>query len=327
MMNHKVPAKTTIKVHFRGKPKDSTQKRFMKRNDIFADVFNGYFCKGKKVVKPNELIPVDTVSTIAYRGPDGELEYVERIRDVLKRAVIYSDGHRTYLLLGIENQSTVDPSMVFRCMCYDAFTYLDQMDALQKLDRKATNVQRPDLVVTLVIYFGHDRWNAPKSVYEAVGLTDAHTNPFATSKRNYGIDVLEPRQMTDEDISAYDSSIQEVLFVLKYYQDRKTLSDMVAKNERFGSMDPEAVELIKACTGAKFTYDKRKRKVDMRSAFEEERLEGFAEGKAEGMKKGIEKGIEKGIKKGRAEGVKQGRAEGMEKGRAEGQNGTVNLFV
>lgn len=70
-------------------------------------------------------------------------------------------------------------------------------------------------------------------------------------------------------------------------------------------MDPEAVDVINACTDAKIKYNTTQKKVDMRSAFVEEREEGFAEGMEKGRAEGMEMGVEKGRAEGRAEGQNQ----------------------
>lgn len=69
------PAKTMNNKWFQGKSKDSAEKRFMKINEVFADAFNGYYFKGKMVVKPDELIAEETVSTVANESAQGETEF------------------------------------------------------------------------------------------------------------------------------------------------------------------------------------------------------------------------------------------------------------
>lgn len=306
MVNERGPSKTIILGRARGKPKDSSEKVFMKVKKNFADVVNGYFFKGKKIVDPDKLVAVDTVSTIAYERTDGGTEHFERIRDVLEKAVIYSDGCTRYMLLGIENQSTIDPWMVFRCFFYDACTYMDQVEELQRSKRLGTKepapndntVQMPYPVMTLVVYFGPDEWTAPKSLCEAVGLTGDITHPFARLFHDYEIDVLEPYRMNDSDFNVYESSFRELMMVMKYLGDHEMLKALFARDERFKNMDRKAVDVMRACTGAKITYNETQRTVDMRNAFLEEREAGFAEG------------MEKGRAEGKAEGKAEGRIEG-----------------
>jgi hypothetical protein len=40
--------------------KDSYTKAFTSRNDVFADLFNNFIFKGKKVVDPDKLVERDT---------------------------------------------------------------------------------------------------------------------------------------------------------------------------------------------------------------------------------------------------------------------------
>lgn len=329
MVNKRVPAKTTTKApaktmkiaRYRGKPKDSAEKRFMKRNDVFADVFNGYLYQGKKVIEPDKLTAADPVSTSRYINSLGDTEYSERIRDVLKRAVIYSDGHKKYVLLGIENQSTIDPIMVYRCLEYDMRTFSEQIDKQYRRKRKASNGSASSYeapsdgtlptilpVITLVVYFGPEKWTGPKTFHEFIGLTDDQAHQVASYVLNYRMNLLEPYRMKEKNFIVYSSNFREVMRVMKTANNRKALKELLAQDKRFETMDPEAVDVINACTNARIKYNRRQRKVNMRSAFVEEREEGFAEG----MKKGLEKG--------RVEGMEKGRAKGRAEGKAEGQN-------
>lgn len=299
---------------------DKATRAFMSINEFFADAFNAYFFKGKKVLMPDNLTPQDPSTVIADRPPEfaeSADPFSERIRDILKRAVIRTDGHTRFVLLGIENQITIDPWMVVRCLEYDARSYRKQMDGYREARRRASNVAGASVwpqvdealirlcpVVSLVIYFGPDKWNAPRSLSELFGHMGDEYNPFALFAFDYHLHLIEPYRMSEQDFETYATCLREVLRLMKSANDRAALKQLLAQDERFRDLHPKAVDLINTCTSARIKYNETQRTVDMRSAFVEEREEGFAEGMAAGQAKG------------RAEGM----AEGQAKGRAEGQN-------
>lgn len=224
--------------------KDSAEKTFMKINEVFADAFNGYFFGGKKVIMPDKLTPADTVSTVAHKSSGGESKFSERIRDLLKRAVICSDGHTRFVLLGIENQSIVDPWMVLRCLEYDARTYTEQMEELCRIKRQATDGLAASVVpskgiaaynllpvVSLVIYFGPDKWTGPKSLHEMFGEMGDEYHPFAKFAFDYRMNLIEPYQMNDKDFDVFTYNLREVVKLMKAVKDRVTLKKLLARDE------------------------------------------------------------------------------------------------
>lgn len=63
-----------------------------------------------------KLTPTDTVNAVVHESSEGETKFSEHVRDVLKRAFICSGERNRLMLLGLENQSTVDPWMVMRSL-------------------------------------------------------------------------------------------------------------------------------------------------------------------------------------------------------------------
>lgn len=130
--------------------KDIQGKRLEDKQDVFADIVNVTDFHGVQLVLPDSLVAGPTVSL--HTLDDGTQR--EQIRDVLK----YCGNLGAFImLLGIENQSAVDYDMVFRVMRYDGASYWMQRTAKEKYP-----------VITTVLYFGMDKWNAPRSIHEAI---------------------------------------------------------------------------------------------------------------------------------------------------------------
>ena len=67
------------------------------------------------------------------RGRNGDVS----IRDLLRQTVLMRDGTRMYLLLGGENQASVDYGMPLRLLHYDIELYVRQMrDAKTRRGRR-----------------------------------------------------------------------------------------------------------------------------------------------------------------------------------------------
>ncbi len=72
--------------------KDIVTKDYTKECDVFADAFNQYIYKGKQVIKPENLKPLDTDITGIPYGADGAGVPVQRFRDVLKSVTAMEDA-------------------------------------------------------------------------------------------------------------------------------------------------------------------------------------------------------------------------------------------
>ena len=107
--------------------KDSSTKKLMQNNEVFADAFNFLVYDGKKVIKPNDLQPLDTTSLVTpFNGKDSKA--IQKYRDVLKKLVIKKTPKVAYVVLGIENQSDIHMAMPVRNMLYDAIQYANQVE-------------------------------------------------------------------------------------------------------------------------------------------------------------------------------------------------------
>jgi hypothetical protein len=151
-----------------------------------------------------EKVLEDTKLRSDYRA-EGELHEMER--DVAKR---WKKNGIRIACVGFENQTKPDSRMVLRVYGYDGGEYRAQC-----LKENAGNPLYP--VVTLVLYFGYEqRWNASKTLYEAVKVP-AMFKPFVP---NIKINVFEVAWLTDKQVGRFKSDFR---IVADYFvQKRKT---------------------------------------------------------------------------------------------------------
>ena len=133
-------------------------KNCISKNEIFADAFNYYLFQGKKKIIPQDLKEVDTSIPLLIKNNN-----IQRYRDIFKICSIKNDNKNTYILLGIENQTSIDKTMLFRCMVYDSLSYLKQFEEIEKKNKNDKIKLKP--IITLVIYFGTHKWNNYKDLY------------------------------------------------------------------------------------------------------------------------------------------------------------------
>ena len=110
--------------------KDSITKKFLSRDDIFADAFNYLLYDGKNVIKPGDLTEQDP-NEIAVVRKLGKVFTKQQYRDTLKLCAIKKSEHATLVLLGIEGQAHVHYAMPVRDMLYDALNYHAQVDIIR----------------------------------------------------------------------------------------------------------------------------------------------------------------------------------------------------
>ena len=100
--------------------KDAITKRYMQNSERFADAFNFLIYGGEQRLKPENLKSLDTTELALPFQKDARPSAVQKMRDILKQAIVMQDDEATYLLLGIENQTQIHYAIPIRNMLYDA---------------------------------------------------------------------------------------------------------------------------------------------------------------------------------------------------------------
>ena len=286
---------------------DTVTKAYMRKNNIFADAFNYLIYEGKPVVDPEQLRELDTTEIVLPFGSqeDGNgqsNDLVQKYRDILKSAVVMQEDEAAYILLGIENQTDIHYAMPVRNMIYDALQYGKQVADTSarhrrndKGSKKRTNgeylsgfykedVLKP--VITLVIHFGVDEWDAPLSLHEMMGKQNKKLMRYV---QDYRIHLIDPAKLTEEDLNKFTSSLREVIEYIKYSKDKEKLSGILKDNPRM-MIDREAALVIKTITNTTIEISENKEEIDMCKAIDDMLDEREARGKAEGEAKGIKIG-------------------------------------
>lgn len=270
--------------------KDIQGKRLEDMPDVFADIVNVLNFHGVPLVNPDTLTAGPTASV--YLSEDGNVR--EQIRDVVKYC---GSLGAAIMLLGIENQSKIDYDMVFRVMRYDGASYQMQKDAREKYP-----------VITTVLYFGTKKWDAPRSIHEAIAKDIPDWNRIIEVVPNYRINLVEvaflPEEVREQFTSdfkiaaAYFHAVRtgtleafyhspEAHMGLRHVAEMMDFLQSFSRDGRYAAAKPELAAM-------------KEKGEDITMCI----LLDYAENK--GVKRGLDEGIRQGIAQGITQGVESG---------------------
>lgn len=289
---------------------DVITKQYTSDNEVFADAFNYLIYHGTPVIHPGQLTELDTASFALLHGKGRNVHTVSKIRDVFRSLTVKHDANAAYVLLGIENQTGIHYAMPVRNMVYDALEYARQVTETANRHKKSKDYQnlsaneylsgffREDKlipVITLVIHFSPEKWDAPLSIHEMLKSSDEHILSFTN---DYRIHLLSPSNLNEEDLNKFHSSLKEVLGFIKYSRQEEKLSSFINNNKRFERISKEAASVINTCTGYDFQLEEDKEEINMCQAIADMKRHSFEAGMETGMETGMKTGMETGIKTG-----------------------------
>ena len=165
--------------------------------------------------------PVDTTEIVTPYG-NGAKTPIQKYRDNMKIWAAMQDGKAVYVLLGNENQSKVHYAMPVKNMLYDSINYAGQVDEARqsyksfKYDNDGVKItltseeflsgfrkgDRLITVITAVILFDPDEWDAPMSIHEMLDVDEALL-PFIP---DYRINLIAPAKISDSEFSSREAA-------------------------------------------------------------------------------------------------------------------------
>ena len=254
------------------KTKDKTMKEFLENNAYFVDFFNAYFFDGKRVLKPENCMELDSEMN------DANMD-LEKHVDVIRK---YNDGN-LYSAFIIENQSCVDPSMVVRAATYEFVAY-ERM--LKKLKKNRKDEKLP-MVHILVFYTGERPWNAARQLSELVEVDERFKSYF----HEYKMNLIEITGNTSYNFNEED--VYNLFYICRSIYDQSIYE---GATKDFGLVKSSVLKVVKTLTDVEWLdLEELEEKEEIYMCEAEKRwLEVKSkEWEAEGIRKGIERGSEK----------------------------------
>ena len=271
-------------------------KQYMRENTVFADAFNFLLYDGENVIRPENLKELDTTELVVPFAVDNtdnrQAEAVQKYRDILKMTTVMTDDTAAYVLLGVESQTDVHYAMPVRNIIYDALQYGKQVTEISVRNRKKGNQTRREFlsgfhrddklipVITLVIHFGADKWDAPMSLHEMMAVTDKNLLKHIP---DYRIKLIDPSQISSDEMDKFQTSLREVLCYIKYSKNADKFAQYMKNNRRMEHLELNAAQVIRAVTNTKFQIPKGTEVVNVCEAvevlMERRKNEGITQGK------------------------------------------------
>lgn len=275
---------------------------------VFADAFNQFLYHGEQKIDPALLTELDTTGIVVPYGASGASVPEQKYRDVLKLLYAMTDGRTAYCVMGIENQAEIHYALPVRNGVYDFLQLSRQVSKAASSHRQAMKKEKAGQpedpqrkaaptdgeflsgfwktdrlipVVTLVLYFGSGKWDAPLSLREMYSDVD---DAILAHAPDYHVNLIVPEEMSDKEINQFHSNLREVMLYIKYARDKGKLRQIIGQDPKFQSLERQAADVINAVTESEFKYPEGKGEVNMCLAIQEMRIESEMEGAVETYK-------------------------------------------
>lgn len=130
-------------------------------------------------------------------------------------------------------------------------------------------------VVTVVVYFGAEEWDGPLSLREMYADCDEEILKYTA---DYRINLIAPYALSEHEIDEFQTNLREIMRYIKYSKNKKKLKEVVNSENRFKSVEREAIEIMNAATNSNMKFAKGEEMVDvciaLQGIMEDSKIEG-----------------------------------------------------
>ncbi len=270
---------------------DSAEKTYWRQNEEFADLFNAYLYGGKQIIIADELEEQDTdASGIIEIGETKES--VKGARDVIKVAKRFHGVE--YAVLAVENQEGIHYAMPIRVMGYDYYTYNKQYREkkveykLKKEKLKGneflSGIKKKDRfwpVITLVLYYGEEAWNGPKSLHDMLNIP----REIKEYVSDYQLHIIEIRDNKLKLKNQNNIDLFQLLSII--YDVKRSDEERKEEIEKYGAqreIDEAVIDTIMSTANVQLKRDKEGERKMSCSLLDRVKEAGREEGREEGRK-------------------------------------------
>ena len=114
-------------------------------------------------------------------------------------------------------------------------------------------------VITLVVYFGVEKWDGPISLHE---MLDTNNDVVLKYIQDYRINLIEPSGIKEEELELFTSDLKEVLTFIKFSKDSEKIKEHYMDRGKV-MIDNDAIRVIETVTNIKVPKKKGRKKTDM----------------------------------------------------------------
>ncbi len=193
--------------------------------------------------------------------------------------------------------------MPVRCMIYDALNYGKQVREAAKKHKKKkdliyseeflsgfTKEDKLTPVITMTLYWGAEKWEAPRSVYEMFPEIEQDILKYVS---DYKLNLIIPEEITDFD--KFKTSLGAVLEVIKFSKDEKAMGKLITTKPIFKDLEMEAVKTINMFAKLNLEINQKEDKnMDLCKAWADHKESGIKEGELLKLIEQVMKKVKKG---------------------------------
>ena len=252
------------------KGKDRSAKAFFSVEENAREMVKLAFSELGIDAEPKDVKVEDPV--VSYLDDNLSLE---KLLDKLYTVTLKDGDRNTYCIIGLENQSKYDPSMLRRAGISSL--------VISGWKLKQGEALKPNYIV--VLNMSDHEWRGPRTLSECFSKKDLEfLGPSAVDVR---IVVIDPHTMSAEKIRSLRTDLSLVLGVIKYKKDKDAFCDYIRSDERFTDLKEVTMRLISELIDRKLDMEER----NMCKALDDLERIRLEEGEAQGLAKGRENAI------------------------------------
>ena len=252
------------------KGKDRSAKAFFSVEENAREMVKLAFSELGIDAEPKDVKVEDPV--VSYLDDNLSLE---KLLDKLYTVTLKDGDRNTYCIIGLENQSKYDPSMLIRAGISSL--------VISGWKLKQGEALKPNYIV--VLNMSDHEWRGPRTLSECFSKKDLEfLGPSAVDVR---IVVIDPHTMSAEKIRSLRTDLSLVLGVIKYKKDKDAFCDYIRSDERFTDLKEVTLRLISELIDRKLDMEER----NMCKALDDLERIRLEEGEAQGLAKGRENAI------------------------------------
>lgn len=303
---------------------DEGCKKYFGKPERFSALCNYYFFNHDPVIRPDDITDTDTAEVTGHSH--------QKTRDLLRKVTVggETDVGIRLCFVGLETENYVNYAEAVKIMGYDFGRYDRQVQDIRK--KREEDTGRKDFlspigeddrlipVVTLVLCLTDDDWNGPRSLHDMLRIP----NSLKDYVSDYRLNVINPKQMSDNDISRFPPDLRAFLDFVRHSGSAADIKKFIDKNsETYKIIDRDTYDMINLYSGNKLTVIEEGGECRVCRGIDELIEQSIAEGEA----RGIAEGKTIGIAEGKTIGIAEGKTIGIAEGEARGKVSSVDELM
>ncbi len=273
---------------------------FLSSTIRFADFFNGVLFQGREIIQASDL------QTASEQYSETECITSQSFRDIK----MYMGSGETLRVLALENQNSVDYTLPYRCMQYDAMEYGRQLKELKQYNNKKKllhtsaewlcGISKNDRlapVYTLCLYHGEDPWDGPLTLRDMMRF-DSDRENLQQYFADYPLRLYCVNAHTD--FSCFHTELREVFTALNCRKEKSKLFSTVNSDTAFQKLNHETVKVLSVLLNTPTLWTEREKFMNINQGEEEYNMcqalqELYEDGRNEGLSQGLSQGLCQGV--------------------------------